>query len=142
MFHTCSTWIKDINFIVSRIIRLNRKLGNLRREHKHDRRSLSSDKASAIRCTKCEGYGNENYQYSNWNAKYTTLQDLQDYIVYLKDVNKSVRQKFKVRGEKQAKREREKVEKALKEMWEKARQEIEQKMKELRERKDKERELV
>jgi len=40
MFHTRSTLIEDINFIVCRIIRLNNKLGNLRREHYEDRRSL------------------------------------------------------------------------------------------------------
>jgi len=97
MFHTGSTLINDINFIVSIIIKLNNKLGELKREHKHDRRSLPSDKISVIRCTKCEGYGHENYQCPNWNAKYMTLQELQDYIVYLKDVKRSVRQKLEVR---------------------------------------------
>jgi len=63
-------------------------------------------------CTKCEGYGHENYQCPNWNAKYMTLQELQDYIVYLKEVKRSVRQKLEVRREQEAKRE-----------WEKARQE-------------------
>jgi len=89
---------------VSRIIRLNSKLGELRREHKHDRRSLSSDKTSAIRCTKCEGYGHENYQCPNWNSKYMTLQELRDYIVYLKEVKMSVRQNLEVRREQQTKR--------------------------------------
>ena len=93
---------------------------------------MPSNKTSAIKCTKCEGYGHENYQCPNWNAKYLTLQELQDYIVYLKEVKRSVRQKLEVRQEKQAKREREKArqerenaERALKEMWEKARQERE-----------------
>jgi len=131
MFHTHSTLIEDINFIVSIIIRLNSKLGEPRREHKHDRRSLSSNKTSVIRCTKCEGYGHENYQCSNWNAKYMTLQELQNYIVYLKEVKRSVRQKLEVRREQQAKREREKAERTLNEMWEKARQE-----RELKERKE------
>jgi len=76
MFHTRSTLVEDINFIVSRIIRLNSKLGELKREHKHDRRSLPSDKTSTIRCTKCEGYGHKNYQCPNWNVKYMTLQEL------------------------------------------------------------------
>jgi len=101
------------------------KLGELRKEHKHDRGSLPSDKTSAIRYTKCEGYGHENYQCPNWNAKYMTLQELQNYIVYLKEVKRSVRQKLEVRCEQQAKREHEKVERTLKEMWEKARQERE-----------------
>ena len=133
---------------MSRIIKLNSKLGNLRREHHEERRSLPKDKTSAIRCTKCEGYGHENYQCPNWNAKYMNLQELQDYIVYLKEVKRSVRRKLEVRQEQQAKREHEKVERALKEMWEKARQKRElkerkeqelreQKMKELRERKEK-----
>jgi len=123
MFHTRSTLIEDINFIVSKIIRLNRKLGNLIREHYEDRQSLPKDKTSAIRCTKCEGYG------PNWNAKCMNLQELQDYIVYFKEVKRSVRQKLEVRQEQQVKRkhekarqERENAEKALKEMWEKARQ--------------------
>jgi len=131
MFHSHSTLIEDINFIVSRIIRLNNKHGELRREHKHDRRPLPIDKTSVIRCTKCEGYGHKNYQYPNWNAKYTTLPELQDYIVYLKEVKMSVRQKLKVRREQQAKREHEKAERTLKEMWEKIRQE-----RELKERKE------
>ena len=91
MFHTRSILIEDINIIVSRIIILNNKLEKLRREYKHDRRSLLSDKTSVIRCTKCEGYGHENYQCPNWNAKYMTLQELWDYIVYLKEVKRSVR---------------------------------------------------
>jgi len=102
MFHTRSTLIEDINFIVSKIIRLNSKLGNLRREQHEDRRSLPKDKTSAIRCTKCEGYGHENYQCPNWNAKYMTLQELQDYIVYLKEVKRSVRQKLEVRQERES----------------------------------------
>jgi len=167
MFHTHSTLIENINFIVSRIIRLNSKLGNLRRKHHEDRQSLPKDKTSAIRCTTCEGYGHKNYQCPNWNAKYMNIQELQDYIVYLKEVKKSVRRKLKVRQEQQAKREHEKAERTLKEMWEKAKQkrelkerkeqelreqekkkqrerkelemrEREQKMKELRERKEKE----
>jgi len=130
MFHTRSTLIEDINFIVSRIIRLNNKLGKLRREHKHDRGSLPSDKTSAIRCTKCEGYGHENYQCPNWDAKYMTLQELQDYIVYLKKVKRSVRQKLEVKREQEAKRE-----------WEKARQERELKEeKELEMREEEQRE--
>jgi len=59
MFRTRSTLIEDINFIVFRIMRLNSKLGNLRKEHQDDRRSLPKDKTSVIRCTKCEGYGHE-----------------------------------------------------------------------------------
>jgi len=70
MFHTRSTLIEDINFIVSRIIMLDSKLGKLRREHKHDIRSFSSDKTSAIRCTKCEGHGHENYQCPNCNVPF------------------------------------------------------------------------
>jgi len=109
-------------------MRLNSKLGNLRREHHEDRGSLPSNKTSAIRCTKCEGYGHENYQCPNWNAKYMNLQDLQDYIVYLKEVKRSVRKKLEVRREQQVERE-----------WEKARQERElKKEKELKERKEKE----
>jgi len=109
-------------------MRLNSKLGNLRMEHHEDRGALPSDKTSVIRCTKCEGYGHENYQCPNWNAKYMNLQDLQDYIVYLKEVKRSVRQKLEVRREQQAKRE-----------WEKARQKRELKEeKELKERKEKE----
>ena len=127
MFYTRSTLIEDINFIVSRIIRLNSKLGELRREHKHDRTSLPNDKISAIRCTKCEGYGYKNYQCPNWNTKYMTLQELQDYIVYLKEVKRSVEQKLEVRREQQEKREREKVKRTLKEIWEKTRQERERK---------------
>ncbi|XP_027922707.1 uncharacterized protein LOC114180592 [Vigna unguiculata] len=133
MFHTRSTLIEDINFIVSRIVRLNSKLGNLRREHHEDRGSLPSDKTSVIRCTKCEGYGHENYQCPNWNGKYMTLQELQDYIVYLKEVKRSVGQKLEVRQEQQAKRDHEKAERTLKEIWEKARQE-----RELKERKEEE----
>ena len=76
MFHTRSTLIEDINFIVSRIIKLNSKLVEHRKEHKHYRGSLPSNKTSAIRCTKYEGYGHENYQCPNWNAKYMTLQEL------------------------------------------------------------------
>jgi len=133
MFHTRSTLVEDINFVVSQIIRLNSKLGNLRREHHEDKRSLPKEKTSAIRCTKCEGYGHENYQCPNWNAKYMNLQELQDYIVYLKEVKRSVRQKLEVRQEQQAKREHEKAERALKEMWEKARQK-----RELKERKEQE----
>jgi len=106
MFHTRSTLIEDINFIVSRIIRLNSKLGNLRREHHEDRRSLPKDKTSAIRCTKCEGCGHENYQCLNWNEKYMNLHDLQDYIVYLKEVKMSVRKKLEVKQGQQAQRER------------------------------------
>jgi len=135
MFHTRSTLIEDINFIVSRIIKLNSKLVEHRKEHKHDRRSLPSNKTSAIKCTKCEGYGHENYQCPNWNAKYMTLQELQDYIVYLKEVKRSVRQKLEVRQEQQAKREREKArqERELKERKEqelKEREEKEQRAKE------------
>jgi len=125
MFHTRSTLIEDINFIMSRIIRMNNKLGELKREHKHDRRSLPSDKTNIIRCTKCEGYGYENYQCPNWNAKYVTLQELQNYIAYLKEVKMSVRQKLEVRREQQAKRERETAERTLKEIWKKARQDRE-----------------
>jgi len=114
MFHTRSTLTEDINFIVSRIIRLNSKLGNLRREHHEDRRSLPKDKTSAIRCTKCEGYGHKNYQCPNWNEKYMNLQDLQDYIVYLKEVKRSVRKKLEVKQGQQAKRERENAKKSIK----------------------------
>jgi len=138
MFHTCSTLIEDINFIVSRIIRLNSKLGNLRRENYEDRRSLPTDKTSAIRCTKCEGYGHENYQCPNWNAKYMTLQEFQDYIVYLKEVKRSVRKKLEVKQGQQAQRERENAKRVLKEMWEKAKQEKELKKREEKERREKE----
>jgi len=116
MFYTRSTLIEDINFIVSRIIRLNSKLESLRREHHEDRRSLPKDKTSAIRCTKCEGYGHENYQCPNWNAKYMTLQELQDYIVYLKEVKRSVRKNLKVKQGQQAQRDRENAKRVLKEM--------------------------
>ena len=44
MFHTRSILIEDINFIVSRIIKLNSKLENLRREQHEDRRSLQKTK--------------------------------------------------------------------------------------------------
>jgi len=75
------------------------------------------------------------------------LQELQDYIVYLKEVNRSVRQKLEVRQEQQAKREHEKArqerenaERALKKMWEKARQERELKEREEKEQRAKEEE--
>jgi len=123
MFYTRSTLIEDINFILSKIIRLNSKLGNLIREHHEDRRSLPKDKTSVIRCTKCEGYGHENYKCPNWNANYMTLQELKDYIVYLKHVKRRVRKKLEVKQGQQAQRERENAERTLKEMWEKARQE-------------------
>ena len=138
MFYTCSTLVEDINFIVSRIIMLNSKLGNLRREHHDDRQSLPKDKTSAIRCTKCEGYRHENYQCPNWNAKYMTLQELQDYIVYLKEVKSSVRKKLEVKQGQQAQRERENAKRELKEMWKKARQEKELKKREKKERREKE----
>jgi len=138
MFHTRSTLIEDINFIVSRIIRLNSKLGNLRRENHEDRRSLPKDKTSAIKCTKCEGYGHENYQCPNWNAKYMTLQELQDYIVYLKEVKRSVRKKLEVKQGQQAQRERENAKRVLKEMWEKAKQEKELEKQEEKEQREKE----
>jgi len=88
-----------------------------------------------------------------------TLQELQDYIVYLKEVKMSVRKKLEVKQGQQAQRERENAKRVLKEMWEKAKQEKElreqekkkqrerkelemrereQKMKELRGRKEKE----
>ena len=68
------------------------------------------------------------------------LQDLQDYIVYLKEVKRSVRQKLEVRREQQAKREWEKArqERELKEEKELEMREREQKMKDLRERKEQE----
>jgi len=138
MFHTRSTLIEDINFIVSRIIRLNSKLGNLRRENHEDRRSLPKDKTSVIRCTKCEGYGHENYQCPNWNAKYMTLQELQDYIVYLKEVKRSVRKKLEVKQGQQAQRERENAKRVLKKMWEKAKQEKELEKREEKEQREKE----
>ena len=99
-------------------------------------------------CTKCEGYGHKHYQCPNWNAKYMTLQELQDYIVYLKAVKMSVNKKLEVKQEQQVKRECEKAKRTLKEMWEKARQERKLKerqeleireRKELKEREEKER---
>ena len=70
-----------------------------------------------------------------------TLQELQDYILYLKATKRSVKKKLEVKQEQQAKREREKAKRTLKEMWERVRQERELKEKqdlEIRERKDKE----
>jgi len=92
MFHTRSTLIEDINFIVSIIIKLNSKLGELRREHKHDRRSLPSDKTSVIRCTKCEGYGHENYQCPNWNGKVHDSSRTTRLHCIFEEVKKGVRQ--------------------------------------------------
>ena len=77
-----------------------------------------------------------------------TLQELQDYIVYLKAVKMSVNKKLEVKQEQQVKRECEKAKRTLKEMWEKARQERKLKerqeleireRKELKEREEKER---
>jgi len=48
MFHTRLALLKDINVILSKIIKLNRKLANLEREHKHDNKSLPRGKTSAI----------------------------------------------------------------------------------------------
>ena len=56
-FHKHSTLVEDINVTVYRIIKLNSKLVDLGREHKHERKSLARDKTSAFTCTKCEGYG-------------------------------------------------------------------------------------
>jgi len=138
MFHTRLTLIEDINLIVSRIIMLNSKLESLRREHHEDRRSLPKDKTSVIRCTKCEGYGHENYQCTNWSAKNMTLQELQDYIVYLKEVKMSVRKKLEVKQGQQAQRERENAKRVLQEMWKKSKQEKELKKPEEKERREKE----
>jgi len=57
--------VKDLNALVFKIVKLNCKIANLRREHNPSRKSLSSDRTSAIRCSKCEGYGRENYQCPN-----------------------------------------------------------------------------
>ena len=67
-----------------------------------------------------------------------TLQELQDYIVYLKEVKMSVRKKLEVKQGQQAQRERENAKKVLKEMWEKAKQEKQLKKREEKERREKE----
>jgi len=132
---------------------------------------LPRRKTSAIRCTKCEGYGHKVYQCTNWYASPMTHEDLKDYNICLKEVEKSVVQKLevlnKMRREQKAQREQERVgneeitltqkekekerearvQRILQrlEMLEKAGQEEElkrgQKMKELRERKEKEQQL-
>ena len=45
-----------------------------------------------------------------------TLQELQDYIVYLKEVKRSVRKNLKVKQGQQAQRDRENAKRVLKEM--------------------------
>jgi len=59
-----------------------------------------------------------------------TLHELQDYIVYLKEVKRSGRKKLEVKQGRQGQRERENAKRVLKDMWEKARQEKELKKRE------------
>jgi len=95
MFHKSSTFVEDTNVIVSRIIKLNSKLVDLGREYIHDKKLFPRSKTSVI-CTKCEGYGHEFYQCPNLDASSMTHENLKDYVIYLKEVERIVVQKVEV----------------------------------------------
>jgi len=73
---------EDVDALVSKIIRLNSKIGSLKRKLKSDRKSLP--RISALRCSKCKSHGHETHQCPNWNASFLTNEDLKNYILFFK----------------------------------------------------------
>ena len=74
--------MEDFNALESRIIKLNGKISSIKRKHNPARKSLS--KTSALRGSKCEGYGHETHQCPNEDASPITNEDLKNYILYLR----------------------------------------------------------
>jgi len=78
----------------SRVIQLIGKIASTKRKHNLDRKSLP--KTSALRCSKCEGYGHGTHQYPNCDASPMTNEDLKNYILYLKEEEERTMQKLDV----------------------------------------------
>ena len=88
------TLVEDINALESRIIKLNDKIASITRKHNPDRKSLL--KKSALRCSKCEGYGHETHQCPNGDESPKTHEDLKNYISYLREEEERTMQKLDV----------------------------------------------
>jgi len=143
--------VEDVNALESKIIKLNGKIASIKRKHNLDRKSLS--KISALRCSKCEGYGHETHQFPNGDVSPMTNDDLKNYILYLREKEERTMQKLDVLKRRQerklkraheketlieneAKEKREKEEKEKRERDEKEKREKEEKEKSGREEKE------
>jgi len=82
MLYASLSFEEDVNALVSKIIKLNGKIGNLKRKLNLDKKSFT--RTSTLRCSKCERYKHETHQCPNWNASFLTNEDLKNYILYLK----------------------------------------------------------
>jgi len=50
-------WVKYVNAMVERIIKLNGKIYDLRKDHEHGKRSCSKYKPCSLRFSECEAMG-------------------------------------------------------------------------------------
>jgi len=66
----------DVNALESKIVKLNVKIASIKRKHNPDKKSLSWNRTSDLRCSKCEGYGHETQQCPNWHASPINDEDL------------------------------------------------------------------
>ena len=126
------TLMEDANVVVSRIVFLHNKISKLRRKHTHDCNSMSRNRTCTFQCAKCEGYGHEVHRCPNSEARPMTHKALKNYIICLKEVERSAIHKLevlrKVRRVKKAQRERER-EKMRREHKEKNRKKMREKEK-------------
>jgi len=72
--HTNLALKEDVNALMSITIKLNGKIGSLKRKLKPNRKSLP--RTSVLRCSKCECYVHETHQCPNWNESFQLMKIL------------------------------------------------------------------
>lgn len=82
--HRSLTLVENVNALVSRIVKLNGKISDIRREHKLQNRPLTRDRTRVLRCFRCESYDHETHQCCNWNTSPLNNEDLKTTFYTLK----------------------------------------------------------
>jgi len=86
---------KDTPSVYEALVKdVNGKIARIKRKHNIDRKSLS--KTSALRCSKCKGYGHETHQCPNGDVSPMTNEDLENYISDLREEEERTMQKLDV----------------------------------------------